>query len=135
MTDWIALTDRTLNELKEVDERFRPTNFWGPGLEQLLNDMRTHGLENFKSWPTAGFWFYPMYAAGVTPEILDEARRPRRGSTRATTSGPCATCWPGTSTARRDFDAARLAWNHRNWPIRLRASARARGQPARVGSG
>ena len=68
MTDWNALTKRTLDELAEVDSRFRPTNFWAPGLDRLLSDMDTLGLENFKSWPTAKYWFYPLYSLGLVDE-------------------------------------------------------------------
>lgn len=56
---WDNLTKRSLEELKTCDSVYRPTNFWGPGLTQLLADMKQHGLSGFKAWPTAGYWFYP----------------------------------------------------------------------------
>ena len=103
MTDWQELTDRTLRELREAPELYRPTNFWGPGLDALLADMRDHGLENFKSWPTARIWFHPVYG---------EAGRP---------------------AAARDFDVARAMWDQDNWPFDFTLKAEARlGNPPEI---
>ena len=45
MTDWNELTNRSLEELKTCDPLFRPTSFWGPGLDQLLGDLDQRGLD------------------------------------------------------------------------------------------
>lgn len=111
--DWAALTERSLEELKQAPEHYRPTNFWGPGLDQLLGDMERLGLENFKSWPQAGLWFYPLYVRGNRlPE--DDASAPPVGRNAA------GVPWDqvaGLHQARRDFDVARIAWDHRRWPF------------------
>ena len=76
-TTWAAITRRSLDEIDGADPLYRPTNFWQPGLRQLLADMDEMGLERFKSWPTATYWFYPTYGANLGP------RPPQRQSTRA----------------------------------------------------
>ncbi len=78
MTTWEAITKRSLAEIDDADPLYRPTNFWQPGLHQLLSDMDELGLERFKSWPSAAYWFYPTYAANVRPETVGRRRRPRR---------------------------------------------------------
>ena len=71
MTDWAALTKRTLAGLEVCDPIYRPTNFWGPGVRQLLDDLETSGLDSFKSWSMAATWFYPTYGNGFTKETID----------------------------------------------------------------
>ena len=119
VTDWTALTKRTLDELGEVDARFRPTNFWAPGLERLLSDMDTLGLENFKSWPTARYWFYPLYSLGLTDEKLEGTLAKGRELYPRLNENAARNRLSGKVLARRDFDAARLAWDHTRWPTRL----------------
>jgi hypothetical protein len=60
-TRWEALTRRALDGLESCDPIYRPTSFWGPGVTRLLDDMSRIGIEAFKTWPTAFFWFYPTY--------------------------------------------------------------------------
>lgn len=119
MTDWDELTQRTLEGLKQCDDLYRPTNFWGPGLEQLLDDMRNQGLENFKSWSSAGFWFYPRYGLGMDSEQLQAAVDAVREIHPAASPGAVRQGLSGGVDARRDFAAARLSWDHRRWPIML----------------
>src|SRR4029453_17149547 len=69
--DWAELTERTLEEVKGVDEIYRPTSFWEPALDQLLTDMAECGLENFKSWPTSKVWFCPRYGRGFSYATID----------------------------------------------------------------
>ena len=73
MTTWDAITARSLAEIDAADPLYRPTNFWQPGLQQLLADMDQIGLPRFKSWPTAAYWFYPTYGANLTPETTTAA--------------------------------------------------------------
>jgi putative sugar O-methyltransferase len=117
---WELLTQRTLTELQCCDPAFRPTNFWGPGVDKLLEEMRTRGLESFKSWPEALFWFYPVYELSLRrrqrKQLLDMAESfdpPLRRQLRARLDGAPA--------AQRDFDAARLTWDHDRWPVDLEA--------------
>lgn len=120
---WQRLTDRTLAGLETCDPVYRPTNFWGPGVERLLADLRERGLESFKSWPEATFWFYPTYGAGLPQPAqrrviaAAKAERPDRGG------GWIRALLNGAPDARRDFDAARLAWDHSRWPFDLEGYA------------
>lgn len=116
---WSSLTDRVLNELRDCDEIYRPTNFWGPGLEQLLSDMSVHGLSQFKRWPSSGFWFLPVYGEGYTNRTIGQVFR------RASTVNPRATraylggALSGIFIANRDYDVVRFAWNQTDWPADL----------------
>jgi putative sugar O-methyltransferase len=126
---WEQLTQRTLTELDACDPAFRPTNFWGPGVERLLGEMRTRGLESLKAWPEALFWFYPVYELSL--------RRPQRRklldlaeSFSPSSRKQLRARLDGVSAARRDFDAARLAWDHDRWPADLEAHGESRvGRP------
>lgn len=117
---WEALTRRTLTELDACEPVYRPTNFWGPGVERLLGEMYSRGLESFKSWPEALFWFYPVYELVLPPRrrrrLLDLAGSFDPGLRRQLRSR-----LDGVTAARRDFDAARLAWDQDRWPADLEA--------------
>lgn len=117
---WELLTQRTLTELRDCDPVFRPTNFWGPGVEKLLEEMRTRGLESFKSWPEALFWFYPVYELGLRrrqrKQLLDLAE-----SFSPSLRRQLRTRLDGAPAAQRDFDAARLMWDQDRWPADLEA--------------
>jgi putative sugar O-methyltransferase len=118
-TDWQALTERTLAELKICDERFRPTSFWGPGLTQLLNDLNQQGLSSFKSWASSGYWFYPRYGVGFTNATID-ATLQRVAEVRPNANQNWVrAALNATHEARRDFDVARVAWDQERWPTDL----------------
>jgi hypothetical protein len=44
---------------------YQPTNFCRPGVQKLLGDLDTLGIEQFKRWPQAAIWFYPLYGKGA----------------------------------------------------------------------
>lgn len=118
-TRWTALTERLLEELQQCDPIYRPTTFWGPGVETLLDDLRVHGPETFKSWPSANTWFYPTYgpvfAPGMVSALFNAAFRLQPAVRRAWLS----TSLLGGHQARRDFDVVRLAWDQERWPFDL----------------
>lgn len=117
--DWSALTIRSLSELSDCDEAFHPTSFWGPGLDELMGDLETRGLETFKSWPTAGFWFYPRYGAGFTNELIDLSYTAVADRLTPGRRAWVAAALNGSHEARRDFDALRLTWDQDRWPCDL----------------
>ena len=117
--DWSALTRRSLDELRDTDTLYRPTSFWGPGLDALLADMDARGLETFKSWPTAAWWFYPRYGVGFTYALIDKVLEAVRPALPDADPGWVRSALAATHVARRDFDALRLAWNQQNWPCDL----------------
>lgn len=113
------MTARSLTGLEHCDPRYRPTDFWGPGLDQLLADLRGHGLHRFKSWPTAGFWFYPVYGGGFSYARID-ALLPHARTINPRMSEPwLRRVLTGGVEAARDFDAARLGWDQHRWPFDL----------------
>lgn len=133
MTDWDELTERTLAELREAPEHYRPTNFWGPGLDALLNDMRVDGLENFKSWPTARIWFHPVYSVGLEAEHLAELAEHARTLNPRATEAALARTLSGRQEALRDFDVARAMWNQDNWPYDFTVKGESRrGNPPEI---
>jgi putative sugar O-methyltransferase len=116
---WQALTDRALRGLETCDPAYRPTSFWTPGVKRLLDDMDRLGLEEFKTWPTAFFWFYPTYGprlSGAGPDRVVAMLR-RRGVDF--NERRLREALRGLPEAMRDFDAARLAWNQDAWPADL----------------
>lgn len=117
--DWSAMTQRSLDELRDTDALYRPTSFWGPGLDALLADMETRGLESFKSWPTAAWWFYPRYGVGFTYAVIDKVLATVQSALPDAQPGWIRSALAATHEARRDFDALRLAWNQSSWPCDL----------------
>lgn len=117
--EWKDLTDLSLAGSRTCDEIFRPTSFWGPGVEMLLAEMAVRGLQSFKSWPQASFWFYPLYGNGFTnasiKEITAFAVEVHSETNPAFVAGHLSGGWE----ARRDFDAVRLAWDQERWPFDL----------------
>jgi putative sugar O-methyltransferase len=115
VTEWAALTERTLAEVEKCDPVYRPTSFWTPGLARIMEDLEGAGLESFKSWPTAGFWFYPRYGVTLPAEELDDLSR--LAASRGAGLRPQAVRrrLAGVAEAQRDFDAARLAWRQQRW--------------------
>lgn len=117
--DWEMLTKQSLAGLERCDDIFRPTNFWGPGVERLLDEMTEKGLPVFKSWPQASSWFYPLYGNGYTNASIGKLSalaaeiNPKFNATYL--SGHLSGGWE----ARRDFDAIRLAWDQERWPFDL----------------
>jgi putative sugar O-methyltransferase len=119
VTDWTGMTKQLLEGVRDCDPIYRPTNFWTPGLRDILADLEERGLDGFKSWPTAGFWFYPGYGRPLAPGTVDKTFK------RAVKANPALTrLWwlrslNGFREAVRDFDAARLAWDQSRWPFEL----------------
>jgi putative sugar O-methyltransferase len=130
VTTWDAVTKRSLDEIDGADPLYRPTNFWQPGLQELLADMDRMGLERFKSWPTAAYWFYPMYAANVRPETAVAALE-RAVEVQPEVNQPwLRDALTGGAEARRDLEVARIMWDQGRWPFRVMARGEARiGEP------
>ncbi len=128
--DWTAFTNRTLEELKVCDELYRPTSFWGPGLEQLLGDLDRQGLSVFKSWSTSGYWFYPRYGMGLSDAIIDLAIAEIHKHRPSAWPSWLRAALNASHESRRDFDIARMAWDQDRWPIDLDAYGESRlGKP------
>ncbi len=131
-TTWAAITRRSLDEIDGADPLYRPTNFWQPGLRQLLADMDEMGLSRFKAWPTATYWFYPTYGANLSTETAAAA------VARAVELQPDAQVHEarlregltGAAEARRDLEVVRLMWNRQRWPFKVMAHGEsATGEP------
>jgi putative sugar O-methyltransferase len=119
LPDWSELTERTLTELKTSEPIYQPTNFWGSGLAKILRDMDTAGLEGFKRWPTSPVWFYPTYGNGFSnASIAATYETAAQVNPRANKSW-IASALNGSLEARRDYDVARVCWNHKRWPADL----------------
>ncbi|YAL82156.1 putative sugar O-methyltransferase [Dermacoccaceae bacterium W4C1] len=113
------LTERTLKELESADALYRPTNFWGPGVEALLADMATRGLDSFKSWPTASTWFYPLYGDRWTNATMDAAFEKAQEIKPGSNKTLFLQGLNGSLSALRDFDVAAVGWDQRRWPFDL----------------
>jgi putative sugar O-methyltransferase len=119
MSDWSALTTRTIAGIESCDPVYRPTTFWSPGVKRLLTDLERCGLDEFKSWPSASTWFYPTYGNGLDEPSIERAYEVAREGDPELPHGWFETALSGAYQARRDFDAARLAWDHDRWPFDL----------------
>lgn len=118
-TRWAMLTARAFAELETCDPLYRPTNFWGPGLDQLLDDMNRRGLPRFKRWPSASFWFLPRYGNGLGNDLLDAIVESAQAITPRIRRETLRNSLRGMQIAQRDFDAAQLAWDQSRWPADL----------------
>jgi putative sugar O-methyltransferase len=130
VTTWDAVTKRSLDEIDGADPLYRPTNFWQPGLRQLMSDMAELGLERFKSWPSATYWFYPTYGANVRPETADAALERAVEVQPAVQQAWLREALNGGGEARRDLEVACIMWDQRRWPFKVMARGEARiGEP------
>jgi putative sugar O-methyltransferase len=114
-----ALTERTLAGLETCDPVYRPTNFWGPGVDRLLREMDSLGIDSFKSWPEAFFWFYPIYGKRVRASAAKQMTRVAETGGAAGAGGWLRSVLASVPEARRDFDVARMAWDQARWPMDL----------------
>ncbi len=119
MIRWEELTRRTLEEVARCEPIYRPTTFWGPGIRRILDDLAGRGLETFKSWPSAGDWFYPTYGGGLSRKAVDAAFEAARRVDADVHRPWFRASLAGGHQARRDFDAARVAWDQARWPFDL----------------
>ncbi len=118
-TEWTELTDRVLSELRTVPEIYRPTDFWGPGLDQLLADLKDRGIDVFKKWPRARYWFYPVYGNGWTNATMESLLERARELNKLTQPASFKSSLSGGYEARRDFDVINVWWNQERWPFDL----------------
>jgi putative sugar O-methyltransferase len=132
VTDWTGMTKLLLEGVGDCDPIYRPTNFWTPGLRDILADLETRGLASFKSWPTAGFWFYPGYGRPLAPRTIEKTFKQAAKANPALTRLTWLRSLNGFHEAMRDFDAARLAWDQNRWPFDLEGFGESEvGQPVR----
>lgn len=132
MTDWIGMTKQLLEGVRDCDPIYRPTNFWTPGLRDILADLDARGPEVFKSWPTAGYWFYPQYGMPLPPRTIDKTFKHAVKANPELTKLWWLRSLNGFREAVRDFDAARLAWDQSRWPFDLESFGESSvGQPVR----
>jgi putative sugar O-methyltransferase len=68
---WQTQLERILRQLEGADRIYAPTICWQPGVKALLDDLGTRGIEQFKSWPSSAFFFYPRYGPIFTYADLD----------------------------------------------------------------
>lgn len=119
MIDWAGMTKRLLEGVRDCDPIYRPTNFWTPGLRDILADLDTLGLAEFKRWPTAGYWFYPSYRRALAPGTVDKTFKQAAKANPGLDKLSWLRALNGFHEALRDFDAARLAWDQSKWPFDL----------------
>lgn len=56
------LLDLMIQDNKVQNELYKPTSFWEACSEEIVNDLKTNGIENFKSLETTRSFFVPTYA-------------------------------------------------------------------------
>lgn len=111
--------DALMRQIEGCPPEFRPTNFWGPGVDQLLDDVATMGFDRFKSWPSATFWFYPTYGDGFRYATIGVVYESVKEVNPSISLPRLRSVLGGSQEARRDLHAVQLAWNHDRWPFDL----------------
>jgi len=56
------LLEVMLNDMEAAPKLYRPTQFWKHGVQRVLDDLRCHGVERFRSLSSALGFFAPTYA-------------------------------------------------------------------------
>jgi putative sugar O-methyltransferase len=54
-----------LADMETVSDLYKPTNFWSSGLPDLIRDIEKRGLENFRTHPSAAFFYVPLYGSNT----------------------------------------------------------------------
>ncbi|KRB77904.1 hypothetical protein ASE01_06905 [Nocardioides sp. Root190] len=116
---WATMTEQVLAGIDDCDPLYRPTNFWGPGVDRILGDIRDRGFERFKAWPSAASWFYPRYGDGFAGARMNEMMAAFAELRPDITENRVRTILGGSLEARRDFHAVQLAWDQERWPFDL----------------
>lgn len=119
MSKWSELTKRSLAGIEHCQEIYRPTNFWSMGLDPLLKDLEERQLENFKQWPSAWIWFYPIYGRGFVNATLQKTFEYAKTINPQVDLNYLSSALNGALEARRDYDAVCLAWDQERWPFEL----------------
>ena len=119
LTDWSGMVDDLLAGIEQRDPLYTPTNFWGPGVEQLLGDLRKRGLPTFKSWPSSRSWFYPRYGDGYPGKAMQKMIEASQAANPAVSEARIRSILGGSIEARRDYHAVQLAWDQERWPFDL----------------
>ncbi len=119
MSRWSDLTERSLAGIETCKPVYRPTNFWSMGLDPLLQDLERRDLERFKQWPSASVWFYPLYGRGFTNATIEKTYEFAKTVNEDANLTSMASALNGGLDARRDYDAACLAWDQDRWPFDL----------------
>lgn len=117
--DWIAVTRGLLAEMESVDEMYRPTNYWNPGVKRLLDEMATVGVDRFKRWASAGSWFYPRYGRGLNNALMDRAHEAMQPEAVKADQAWVRSQLSGSVEARHDLEVAQAVWDQQRWPFDL----------------
>ena len=130
MSQWLDENEQLQGGLETCEPIYRPTSFWAPGLRRLSADLHTRGLESFKSWPGASTWFYPVYGSGFSSATIRATFDHAKSINPKARENWVSSALNGSLEARRDFDAARLAWDQDRWPFDIEGYGESRvGQP------
>lgn len=54
--------DLMLSDMESASDYYRPTQFWKSGLGTIVVDLKELGFENFRSHPSAHFFYVPLYS-------------------------------------------------------------------------
>ncbi|GAB6145288.1 putative sugar O-methyltransferase [Desulfocicer niacini] len=56
------LLEMMLSDMEKAPTLYQPTQFWKHGVQSILDDLRCHGVENFRSLNSVLNFFAPKYA-------------------------------------------------------------------------
>jgi putative sugar O-methyltransferase len=71
---YLALLDLMLHDMQQVSHLYQPTNFWRHASEGVIQDLRTAGLTDFRSHPSALRHYVPTYRKEILRVAPDLCR-------------------------------------------------------------
>lgn len=57
-----TLLDKMQIDIKKQSSLYQPTSFWEQGSNEITQDLKTHGFENFRRLSSTTSYFVPLYA-------------------------------------------------------------------------
>lgn len=119
---WGAMLTHTLQQLVGADPLYAPTHFWQPGVRALLSDLEKRGLDDFKRWPSAHFFFYPIMRPAFSYAMVDEVMPTLRQASPSAPERWFRDHLVGSSEAHRDLDIVLAALDSERLPLDVNLS-------------
>src|ERR1700747_83726 len=69
---------RSREDMQTQNELYKPSRFWDQASQQIVSELNTYGIENFRSLPTILGYFVPTYGFPgncFSPEIIDKLNK------------------------------------------------------------
>jgi putative sugar O-methyltransferase len=119
---WGVMLRHSLEQLVDADPLYAPTHFWQPGVRALLADLERYGLEEFKRWPSAHFFFYPLMQPVFSYAMVDQVMPKLRETAPNVPERWFRDHLVGSSEAHREMDIILAALDIERLPLNIDVS-------------